>query len=302
MELLLYLLVFGFVVTATYTANRIISAQRLRIRGRLKELDLINPIPEEEDELKSSLADRLIKPNYQNLIRFLGSLAPKNFRDKYEKILEISGQSGSMTLNRLIGLQVLFSAFLGILFFLLFSLSYQTNILLTLAAAATGFLLPLVSLKGRARRRQEQIQNALPDMLDLLYVSVEAGLSFDMAVQRTTEKMKGPLTEEMKRALDEINKGKRREEALRAIAKRTEVRDLSTFITSVIQTEQLGSNIANMLRVQSTAMRHKRRQRAEEKAMKVPVKILFPMIIFIFPPLFIVILGPTVINVIVNFL
>jgi len=179
------------------------------------------------------------------MIRFLGNLAPKNFRNKYAKLMEISGASGSMTFNRLIGIQLLLSIFLGLLFFFLFSFVQKPSILLTLGAAAIGFFLPLVSLKSKARRRQEEIQNSLPDMLDLLYVSVEAGLSFDMAVQRTTEKMKGPLTDEMKKGLDEINKGKRREDALRAIVKRTEVRDLSTFITSVIQTEQLGSNIAN---------------------------------------------------------
>jgi len=302
MEIILYLLVFSTVTYITYIIYRTFTEQRGMVLSRLNELEALDPIPEEEDELKHSLTERLIWPAYQNIIKFIGSAAPKNFKEKYEEIIEISGVSKSMTFNRILGMQLLFSVFLGFLFFLIFSFIQKPSPLLTLIAAAIGFYLPLASLKGKARRRQEEIQNALPDMLDMIYVSVEAGLGFDVAVQRTTEKMKGPLSDEMMKGLDEINKGKRREDALRSIVKRTEVRDLSTFITAIIQTEQLGSNIANMLRVQSTTMRQKRRQRAEEKAMKVPVKILFPMIFFIFPPLFIVILGPTVINVIENFL
>jgi tight adherence protein C len=119
-----------------------------------------------------------------------------------------------------------------------------------------------------------------------------------MALKRTTEKMPGPLSVEINRALDEMNKGRSREDALRGIYHRTGVDDLSSFITAVIQSEQLGSNIANMLRVQSTSMRQRRRQRAEQAAMKVPVKLLFPLVFFMMPALFIVILGPAVIRII----
>jgi tight adherence protein C len=302
MEIIVYLLVFFTVTITVFFIIRILTFQRDSVKARLKELEYLDPVSEEEDEFRLSLGDRLIKPSYQKLIRFLGGAAPKNFRSQYERLMEISGSNNTMTFNRIIGLQFLLAAFLGLLFFLVTFILGKPNLLFSLCAALIGLLLPFVSLKTRAKSRQENIQNALPDMLDLIYVSVEAGLSFDMAVQRTTEKMKGPLADELKKALDEINKGKRREDALRAIVKRTEVRDLSSFVTSIIQTEQLGSNIANVLRIQSSTMRQKRRQRAEEKAMKVPVKILFPMVFFIFPPLFIVILGPVIINVVVNFL
>lgn len=188
------------------------------------------------------------------------------------------------------------------IFYILTSLTGgKTNIILLVLGSVFGFLLPVYILRSKARKRQTMIQNALPDMLDLLFVSVEAGLGFDMALKRTTEKMPGPLSDEMNRALDEINRGKTREDALRQVAKRTGVEDLTSFITAVIQSEQLGSNIANMLRIQSTSMRQRRRQRAEELAMKVPVKMLFPLVFFMFPALIVVILGPAIIRIVETF-
>ena len=130
---------------------------------------------------------------------------------------------------------------------------------------------------------------------------MEAGLGFDMALKRTVDSFEGPLSDEFKRVLYEINKGRNRQDAMRAMVKRTGVDDLGTFISAIIQSEELGSNIANVLRVQSTSMRQKRRQRAEEAAMKVPIKMLFPLVFFMFPALFIVILGPAIMMIIEMF-
>jgi tight adherence protein C len=159
-------------------------------------------------------------------------------------------------------------------------------------------MIPISLIKTQADQRKKKIKRSLPDLLDLLYVSVEAGLGFDMALKKTADKMAGPLSEEINKTLEEISRGRNRQDALRGMVNRTGVEDLSYFVTSIIQTEQLGSNIANMLRIQSTTMRQKRRQRAEEAAMKVPVKMLFPLVFFIFPSLFIVVLGPAIIRII----
>ncbi|MDO9573396.1 MAG: type II secretion system F family protein, partial [Candidatus Contubernalis sp.] len=172
---------------------------------------------------------------------------------------------------------------------------------LILGASLMGLYFPLMILNSKTAKRQKEIQKALPEMLDLLLVSVEAGLGFDMALKRVVDKMPGELTKEFSRCLEEIRRGKKREDAFRGIINRTGVQDLSIFITSVIQSEQLGTNIANTLRIQADAMRRKRRQRAEEAAMKAPIKMLFPMIFFILPTLFIAILGPAVINLIQMF-
>jgi tight adherence protein C len=155
--------------------------------------------------------------------------------------------------------------------------------LFSLLVVLFGFFLPIGVISNRGAARQQLIQRALPDTLDLLQVSVEAGLGFDMALKKVTQQMKGPLSEEIRRALDEIRMGGMREESLRGISRRTGVRDLSSFISAVIQSEELGSNIANTLRAQADYMRQKRRQKAEEAAMKAPVKLVFPLVFFIFP-------------------
>lgn len=138
----------------------------------------------------------------------------------------------------------------------------------------------------------------LPDVLDLLTVSVESGLGFDAALQKVVRKTKGPLSNEFNKTLQEIKMGKARRDALRDLANRTGVEDLSTFIGAIIQADQLGVSIGNVLRIQSKQMRQIRKQRIEEKAMKAPIKMLLPMVFFIFPTLFLVLLGPAAIQLI----
>ena len=173
----------------------------------------------------------------------------------------------------------------------------MTIVLSQLLQGAAGFLLPYSSLKTKSRKRIESIEYALPSFLDVLYVSVEAGLAFDMAIYRTTDKMKGPLSEELLFTMNEISKGRGRSEALREMVKRTQVPDLATFVTSIIQAEEMGSNIGNVLRIQADTMRLNKRQRAETQAAKIPTKMLFPIVFFMFPALFVVILGPAVLNI-----
>ena len=179
--------------------------------------------------------------------------------------------------------------------------SGSMKIMLVAVAFILGLVIPNFMLKRQISSRQMKITQELPDNLDLLTVSVEAGLGFDQALLKLVEKTNGPLSKEFKRLLHEIRIGKTRRDALREMATRTGVEDLQTFVAAIIQADQLGVGIGNVLRIQSQQLRQKRRQRAEEKAQKAPVKMLIPMILFIFPSLFIILLGPGVLQLIDSF-
>ena len=152
-------------------------------------------------------------------------------------------------------------------------------------------------LTARIKQRQTAIQKELPDVLDLLTVSVDAGLGFDAALMRVVEKFSGELSKELRKTLQEMQMGKTREEALKDLGERTGVEDLLTFISSMIQADQLGVSISKVIRTQAEQVRLKKRQRIEEKAMQAPIKMLFPLVFFIFPSIFIVLLGPAVLRI-----
>jgi tight adherence protein C len=159
-----------------------------------------------------------------------------------------------------------------------------------------GFVAPTMFLNSRVRRRQGAVAYELPDALDLLSVSVEAGLGFDGAVQKLTEHMEGPLIEEFEMALGEMRIGEGRQEALKKMAQRSASPEMGSFVRSIIQADQLGISLGRILRIQATDSRLKRQMLAEEKAMKAPIKMLFPTVLFIFPAMFIVVLGPAFLN------
>ncbi len=191
----------------------------------------------------------------------------------------------------------------GVVFFLIFFVlekSVGMGIALGAVGIGIGYIAPEFWLGRRVRKRQHLILLQIPDALDLLTISVRAGLGFDAALGKVVEKLQGPLTEEFRRALAEVRVGKARREALRDIIPRTEVVPLTNFIGAIIQAEQLGVSISKVLQVQSEQLRIERRQRAEEMAAKAPIKMLFPLVGCIFPSLFIVILGPAVILIVQN--
>ena len=166
-----------------------------------------------------------------------------------------------------------------------------------LVAGGVGFHLPDFFLSMRAKRRKEEVCRALPDALDLLAVSVEAGLGFDGAIAKLTEHTDGALAEEFGLALNEMRIGESRAEALRRMADRVAAPELASFVRAVIQSDQLGMSLGRILRVQATDSRLRRQAAAEERAMKAPIKMLFPTVLFIFPAMFIVILGPALMNI-----
>jgi tight adherence protein C len=172
----------------------------------------------------------------------------------------------------------------------------QTGLLAVLLFTIVGFFGPAYWITLKGRRRQDAVSADLPDALDLLAVSVEAGLGFDGAISKLTEHMEGPLIDEFELALSEIRVGESRSEALKRMAERVPAQEMASFVRSIIQADQLGISLGRLLRVQATDARLKRQAAAEEKAMKAPIKMLFPLVMFIFPAMFIVILGPAFLN------
>jgi tight adherence protein C len=193
-----------------------------------------------------------------------------------------------------------FAAIGGLLFGVVFfgaSSGLGVGILVGFAAGAMGFIAPDFVVNKKVRARQERLSQDLPDALDLLAVSVEAGLGFDAAVAKITEQVEGPLGEEFALTLNEMRIGESRQVALKKLAERTNIPEIAAFSRAIIQADQFGISLGRILRVQAVDTRNRRQLAAEEKAMKAPVKMLFPTVIFIFPSMFIVILGPAFLNI-----
>jgi tight adherence protein C len=212
--------------------------------------------------------------------------------------LDLAGNPNNWSATEFLGIRFLASVLLAALTFFLMMLvntDIAQRLLFTAVMAVIGFLLPTLWLGGRIRRRQEEIIKTLPDALDLLTISVEAGLPFDGAMQRVADKWDNEISKGFDRLLTEMQVGKSRTDALRDMSDRMEVPDITSFVAALIQAEQLGISIAKVLRIQAEQMRIKRRQRAEEKAQQAPIKMLLPMTFLIFPTILIVIMGPAVI-------
>ena len=227
--------------------------------------------------------------------------------DRTHKRLLMAGLYPRVTAAHLLGLCWLCAAGCFLLMFLLLislggsgsQLKFDDpmNILYLGVGTLCGYQLPQFILSRRVRERQETILLSLPYAIDILSISVEAGMGFDAGVGYTMRKIKGPLSEEFSKTLNEIRLGKPRLEALEDLGNRTGVDVLKTFITAIVHANRLGGSITQTLRIQADSIRVRRRQRAQEKAMKAPVKMVFPLVLFIFPALFVVILGPAFISI-----
>lgn len=298
--------VFGAVLTGTLASYRLIFGERIRLAQRVDEVvgSQSRPVSAREQELSAPLFQRAVKPLLSYLAGMLARFIPATREASLAQKMIEAGNPGKLTPREMLLIKYLLAAGGGAFLWLLAgSLPLTTAQCMLLAAAGVplGWLLPDSYLKSRARKRKADVEKNLPDVLDLLTVSVEAGLGFDGALMKVVEKSKGVLADEFLQVLQETKMGKARREALRDMAGRLAVDDLSNFVGSVILADRLGISIGNVLRLQSAQMRQKRRQRAEEKAMKAPVKMLIPMVLFIFPAIFIVLLGPAVINIIKAF-
>ena len=256
------------------------------------------PITLEEIELSQPFSERIIKPLIRAIASFIMRFAPKRNLANVQHKLNLAGRPNNWSPTEFLGVRGLAGILLGLLGFMLLTLAKTDlgpRILLGLVLGLLGFYLPIVWLGGRIRKRQSDIVKALPDALDLLTISVEAGLGFDAALTKVAEKWDNELTREFTRVIAEMRVGKKRRDALRDMANRMEVQDITSFVAAIVQAEQLGVSISKVLRIQSEQMRIRRRQRAEELARKAPIKMLIPLAFLIFPALFIVLLGPSVI-------
>ncbi|MBO9309607.1 MAG: type II secretion system F family protein, partial [Chloroflexi bacterium] len=215
--------------------------------------------------------------------------------------IELAGQAGKMDPRTFFGTRIMLMILLGIggafVSFVTLRLDTMTAVGLTALLAFLGYYMPESRLKSRIKKRQENIVKALPDALDLLTICVEAGLGFDQAMGKVYEKWDNELAQAFGRVVQEIAYGKLRREALRDMAASMDVPDVTSFTAAIIQADQLGVSIGKVLRIQADQMRVKRRQRAQEKAHQAPVKMMIPMVFLIFPSIWLVLLGPSLIIV-----
>lgn len=251
------------------------------------------PLTLEEIELQKPFRERVVAPLVNGISTRLSRMMPRQTLERLRVRLETAGnpmQPGAFMVLQVAAVVV--AAVLAVI--LLKNTQGSMRLLYLIGLGLFSLLLPNYWLSGRITARQKSILKSLPDAIDLLTISVEAGLGFDLAMQRVVEKWDNELSREFSRVLADTRLGKNRRDALRELVGRTGVPDLSTFVAAVIQADQLGVSIAKILRVQSDQLRIRRRQRAEELAHQAPIKMLFPLVFLIFPAMFVVILGPAV--------
>jgi tight adherence protein C len=268
------------------------------LKARLTQLGSMTARDLQELELQQPLFDRTIRPLALRLSGAVSRITSTSFTERTEKRLALAGNPGNMRVTDWLGMKAIVAGIGAGVIFVLFALlagSIPLGVIFALVGLLLGYMGPEFWLGARVRSRQGKIIKQIPDALDLLTISVRAGLGFDAALGKVVEKMDGPVIDEFRRALAEVRVGKARRDALRDIIPRTEVPALTSFIGAIIQAEQLGVAISKVLQVQSEQLRIERRQRAEEAAAKAPIKMLFPLVGCIFPSLFVVILGPALI-------
>jgi tight adherence protein C len=296
---MLLLLGAGLLFTAlvlSFSIVGVLTNERRAVARSVAAVNAMNAAPSViTAELERPFSERVIAPLGGRLVGIGRKITRADTAVKIAHRLDIAGNPPAWDVNRIIGLKVLGIGVLGglgFMFCLSRDYSFGRVALLTAGFAAFGYVLPNVLLKNAGDKRESLMRNALPDAIDLLTISVEAGLGFDAAVARVAKNTTGPLAGEFARLLQEMQLGMGRAEAMRAMGERTSLPDLKSFCLAMVQADSLGIPIARVLRIQSHEMRTKRRQRAEEAAQKVPVKILFPVIFFILPTIFIVVIGP----------
>lgn len=277
-------------------------AQRRRIYRTLRNVRAIeaSPVDIRRRQLAVPISRRIIIPALKGMGHFVRRLTPAHSVDRLSRELIYAGSPAGWDAERVLAFKIIGSGVIGAGVFLMSALGGATVarvMTLTVLALAGGYHLPEILLRSRAQKRQELIQRALPDSLDLLSITVEAGLGFDAAVSRVARNVGGPLGGELHRLVREMQLGKTRVDALRDLAERSSVPELKSFVLAMIQADIFGVSVGKVLHVQANEMRVKRRQRAEERAQKIPVKIIFPLIFGIFPALFVVLLGPAVIRI-----
>jgi tight adherence protein C len=270
--------------------------EKININKRIKSY--VYTAEKETNLHQGTFIERIITPVIGKATGFVDKITPKNYYNQMEKRIKEAGYPKGVSVGGIVSFQIIMTCF-SIVIAILLKISAETPLskVIIIVAALLGIInmLPKYYLKHRIALRQKEIEKSLPDALDLLTVSIEAGLSFDGAVAKLVEKMSGVLIDEFAIALKEMRVGVSKRDAFKSLIERVPVPSLVTFVGSILQADQLGVSLGNVLRIQSSLARQKRRQKTQENAMKAPVKMLLPMILFIMPTIFIVILGPVVI-------
>ena len=274
--------------------------ERALRRAALARLGGYDHTDERQQELALSWRERLVQPVLEALSSGSERFTPAGYREKMAKKLRAAGRGSDLDIERFLAVRILtLAAVVPVVLVLMSAFGASKS-----GLAVTGFAVvlltmgPGIMLNRRVVERQLAISKALPDVLDLLVISIEAGLGFEQALDRTVSSVPGPLTDEFSRVLGEVRAGANRGDAMRAFAERVDVEEVRGFVLAVLQADTFGVSIGRMLRGQADELRVRRRQQAQEKAMKAPVKMLIPMVFCIFPAIFVVIIGPAIINII----
>lgn len=298
MVILIALGVFTCIGCTVFWVLNVFFREKIEIQQRIKKF--VVSVDKGPNVIEGTLYERLFQPLLGGLNSFIGRVTPKHYVIQLDKSLREAGNPMNLDANSCITLQIgaIIIEIIGVVsIWIAFTVPVSTAMLILAVLISLTYLFPGIYLKQLIRERQHEIDRSLPDVIDLLTVSIEAGLSFDGAMAKLTEKMSGVLVSEFTIALKEMKMGISKRDALKSMIIRVPVANLITFVGAIIQADQLGVSIGNVLRIQSNLMRQKRRQRASELAMKAPIKMLFPMVFFILPTIFIILLGPVLIKI-----
>jgi tight adherence protein C len=273
--------------------------ERAEVRDSLRRLEGYQIQDVRDQEMLAPIGERVFEPLTEGVARVARRFTPEGYRDEVARKLVLSGKTSEISVDQILVWKLL-GLMSGLVWLPLFLFGLHLSGLLALVFVAVlwgcSFMLPDVHLSRAIDERRHSIAVQLPDILDLLVISVEAGLGFEQALERTTSAIPGALSDEFRRMLRETRFGSSRADALRAMDERCDVPELRTFILAMLQADTFGVSISRILRSQADDMRIRRRLRAQQQAQKAPVKMLFPMVFCIFPSIFVVILGPAMIS------
>ncbi|MFC2064969.1 type II secretion system F family protein [Chloroflexota bacterium] len=300
------IIVVLFVSLVVVASRRSEESEEDTLAARLAELSSEGtPESLEQVELSLPFYNRVIIPILKKLGDLSTRFTPQHALDSTAKKIELAGNPGNIGAASFLSMRFISAAFFGALLFVIFlgtsTWPVSREILVTILFIVLGFFFPQLWLQSKIERRQKEIRKGLPDALDLLTICVEAGLGFDAAMSKVGDKWENEISLSFARALREIQLGKARREALKIMAGRIDLPEMTSFVAAIIQSEVLGVSMARVLRIQSDQMRIKRKQRAEEEAEKAPVKMILPMGLFIFPSILIVLLTPALMRIISTF-
>jgi tight adherence protein C len=278
--------------------------ERATVRGSLRRLQGYELDNDRDRQLAEPVRDRVLLPVVGRLVGLGRVFTPADYVNKVRHRLTVAGKPSQEQLDRFLAIRVVTIALIPVWFWFSFFFVHlgRTNSLLVFGLLSFASVLgPDAILNRKMAERQHEIRIKLPDILDLLTISVEAGLGFDQALDRTVAAVPGPLSVEFSRMLGEVRAGARRADAMRALDERTDVAEVRSFVLAILQADTFGVSIGRVLRSQADEMRVRRRQAAQERAMKAPVKMLIPMVFCVFPALFVVVIGPAVLSFMKNF-